>query len=65
MLSDIGEQVSLRQFDIADRTRDRVSAIVQVVPVDVLALNASVAVGNENRPRSRSASRTTACAPIR
>ena len=50
VLSDIGEQVSLRQFDIADRTRDRVSAIVQVVPVDVLALNASVAVGNENRP---------------
>ena len=30
--SDIGEQVSLRQFDISDRTRDRVSAIVQVVP---------------------------------
>jgi MtrB/PioB family decaheme-associated outer membrane protein len=50
VLSDIGEQVSLRQFDIADRTRDRVSAIVQVVPLDLLALNASVAIGEENRP---------------
>jgi len=27
---DIGEQVSLRQFDISDRTSDRVSAIVQL-----------------------------------
>ena len=50
VLSDIGEQVSLRQFDIANRTRDRVTAIVQVVPAAVLALNASLAVGEENRP---------------
>jgi MtrB/PioB family decaheme-associated outer membrane protein len=50
VLSDIGEQVSLRQFDIADRSRDRVSAIVQVVPLDALALNATVALGDENRP---------------
>ena len=50
VLSDIGEQVSLRQFDISDRTRDRVSAIVQVVPIDALGLNGSVAVGQENRP---------------
>ena len=30
VLSEIGEQVSLRQFDISDRTKDRVSVIVQV-----------------------------------
>ena len=49
-LSDIGEQVSLRQFDISDRTRDRVTAIVQVVPVATLGLNASVGIGQEHRP---------------
>lgn len=50
VLSDIGEQVSLRQFDISDRTRDRVTAIVQVVPVASAALNGSVGIGQENRP---------------
>jgi len=49
-LSDIGEQVSLRQFDISDRTRDRLSAIVQVVPVDTVGLNVSVALGQDHRP---------------
>lgn len=48
--SDIGEQVSLRQFDISDRTRDRVTAIAQVVPFDTLGLNASVGIGRERRP---------------
>jgi MtrB/PioB family decaheme-associated outer membrane protein len=50
VLSDIGEQVSLRQFDISDRTRDRVTAIVQVVPMAWVGLNGSVGIGQENRP---------------
>ncbi len=50
VLSDIGEQVSLRQFDISDRTRDRVTAIVQVMPLDSVALNGSVGIGQERRP---------------
>jgi MtrB/PioB family decaheme-associated outer membrane protein len=50
VLSDIGEQVSLRQFDISDRTRDRVTAIVQWVPVAAVGLNGSVGVGEESRP---------------
>jgi MtrB/PioB family decaheme-associated outer membrane protein len=50
VLSDIGEQVSLRQFDISDRTRDRVSAIVQLMPLDVLGVSASASIGRENRP---------------
>jgi MtrB/PioB family decaheme-associated outer membrane protein len=50
VLSDAGEQVSLRQFDISDRTRDRVSAIFQVVPVDYLGVNASISVGLDDRP---------------
>lgn len=50
VLSDIGEQVSLRQFDISDRTRDRVTAIVQVVPVEALGFSASLGIGQEDRP---------------
>ena len=52
VLSDIGEQVSLRQFDISDRTRDRVSAILQVSPTNAVGFNASVAIGQEERPDS-------------
>jgi hypothetical protein len=52
VLSDIGEQVSLRQFDISDRTRDRVSAIVQLVPASMIGLSGSVAVGRESRPEA-------------
>ncbi|NOT28640.1 MAG: MtrB/PioB family outer membrane beta-barrel protein [Acidobacteria bacterium] len=50
VLSDIGEQVSLRQFDISDRTRDRVTTIVQWSPADSVGLNASAALGEEKRP---------------
>ncbi len=50
VFSDIGEQVSLRQFDIADRTRDRVTALLQVVPVPTLGFSASTTIGRENRP---------------
>ena len=50
VLSDIGEQVSLRQFDISNRTRDRVTAIVQVVPAAAIGLNGSIGIGQESRP---------------
>ena len=50
VLDDIGEQISLRQFDISDRIRHRVSAIVQVTPWDALGFNVTAAVGQENRP---------------
>jgi len=49
-LDDIGEQVSLRQFDLSDRTSDRVSAIVFVVPRPDWSLNGSAFVGREDRP---------------
>ena len=48
--SEIGEQISLRQFDISDRTRDRVSAILQVMPSSVVGINASLSVGRDERP---------------
>ena len=50
VFSDVGEQVSLRQFDISDRNRDRVTAIVQVVPWDVLGVNGALTIGRDHRP---------------
>lgn len=49
-LDDIGEQVSLRQFDISDRTSNRVSLLTQVMPVSSIALNGSMSAGTEDRP---------------
>jgi len=49
-LDDIGEQVSLRQFDISDRVANRVSIVTQVTPRSSYSLNGSVTVGNEDRP---------------
>ena len=49
-LDDIGEQVSLRQFDISDRTANRVSLVTQVTPVSSFSVNGSVSAGNEDRP---------------
>jgi hypothetical protein len=49
-LDDIGEQVSLRQFDISDRNSDRVSGIVIVTPRSDLSFNATASVGREDRP---------------
>lgn len=50
VFSDIGEQVSLRQFDISDRRRDRISAIVQAIPINWLGVTASLGLGREHRP---------------
>jgi MtrB/PioB family decaheme-associated outer membrane protein len=50
VLDDIGEQVSLRQFDISDRTANRVSVVTQVTPVSSFSVNGSVTAGNEDRP---------------
>ena len=52
VLSDIGEQVSLRQFDISDRTRDRVSLMAQVTPWSAVGFFATGAVGLEHRPEA-------------
>ncbi len=49
-LDDIGEQVSLRQFDISDRNSDRFSGIVQVSPFAALSFNATASAGREERP---------------
>ena len=50
VLDDIGEQISLRQFDISDRQQNRLTALVQVMPSASLGFNASLGIGNEHRP---------------
>src|SRR5262249_59405475 len=49
-LLSIGEQPTLRQFDIADRNQDRFSAIVQVMVNDDLSLNGSASTGRQGFP---------------
>ncbi len=51
-LDDIGEQVSLRQFDVSDRDSNRLSGVLIVTPVSMLSFNATTFVGRENRPGS-------------
>ncbi len=48
LLNEVGEQPGTRHYDIANRTRDRVSALVTVTPLPWLALNASVSDGDDN-----------------
>ena len=52
VFEEINEQQSLRQFDIANRSRDRVSAIVQYLPTPALGLSATASLGRERRPDS-------------
>ena len=47
LLEEVGEQPETRHYDVANRTRDRVTAIVTVTPVAYLALNGSVGTGND------------------
>lgn len=49
VFSDIGEQVSLRQFDIADRTRTQGTVIVTVMPSDLFSVSAWVGGGQDDR----------------
>lgn len=60
----LGEQPTLRQFDISDRNLDRFSAVVQVTPVSMLSLNASASVSTIDYPGTNYGLRTTAPADI-
>jgi MtrB/PioB family decaheme-associated outer membrane protein len=51
-LDDIGEQVALRQFDISNRTMNRVSAIAQLMPASTWSLSANLSVGDEDRSQA-------------
>ena len=51
-LDDIGEQTSLRQFDISDRNAHRFTGIVIAMPTSSLSLNGSGFVGRDTRPNT-------------
>lgn len=50
VLEAVGEQLSLRQFDISDRDRDRVTAIVHLMPIQQVGVSFSLGVGRDTRP---------------
>jgi hypothetical protein len=47
-LFNIGEQPYIRHFDIADRDRNRLTLVGQVMPTSMLSFNASAAVGKDH-----------------
>jgi MtrB/PioB family decaheme-associated outer membrane protein len=50
VLDEIGEQASLRQFDISNRNRNRVSTILQLTPIQTVGVTATVSTGSDHRP---------------
>ena len=52
VFEEINEQQSLRQFDIANRSRDRVSAIVQYLATPALGFSGTASLARERRPES-------------
>ncbi|MBI4552205.1 MAG: MtrB/PioB family decaheme-associated outer membrane protein [Candidatus Latescibacteria bacterium] len=50
--SGLGQISELRKYDMAARTRDRVMAVAQVTPVDVLSFSASVGYANDDFTKS-------------
>ena len=48
MLTEINEQPGIRHFDVANRTRDRVTTLITVSPVSFLGLNGSIAAGKDD-----------------
>jgi MtrB/PioB family decaheme-associated outer membrane protein len=44
----IGEQPTIRHFDIASRNRNRVTILGSVTPMDTVSLNASIAAGKDD-----------------
>ena len=50
VFSDIGEQVSLRQFDIADCTRTQGTLIITMMPTALFSISAWAGGGQDDRP---------------
>jgi MtrB/PioB family decaheme-associated outer membrane protein len=46
----IGEQPTLRQYDISDRDQDRFSTIIMVTPVSQFSVNTTVSFGRQEYP---------------
>jgi MtrB/PioB family decaheme-associated outer membrane protein len=48
LLAEVGEHPEMRHFDIADRDRTRTNVILQITPIEILGLNASVGSGSDD-----------------
>jgi hypothetical protein len=48
LLDEVGEQPTMRHFDVADRNRNRATFILTVTPIAELGLNASIAAGKDD-----------------
>lgn len=48
LLEEVGEQPDTRHFDVANRKRGRFTTSIVVTPVDIFAINASVATGKDD-----------------
>jgi MtrB/PioB family decaheme-associated outer membrane protein len=48
LLEEVGEQPEMRHYDIADRDRTRVSALLTITPNDYFSFNASVGNGDDD-----------------
>lgn len=51
-LVEIGEQPELRHFDISDRNRNRVTALVQLTPLQALGFSVSLSAGKDDYENS-------------
>ena len=47
VLAHASQQPAMRQYDVANRKRDRATVVFELTPADILALNASYFVGND------------------
>jgi MtrB/PioB family decaheme-associated outer membrane protein len=52
LLEEAGEQPAMRHFDIADRDRNRLTALLQLAPSSAIALSVSAAVGRDDYTHS-------------
>jgi MtrB/PioB family decaheme-associated outer membrane protein len=52
LLTEIGEQPDMRHYDLANRTRNQITGIVDFVPNDLWTFSASGGVGKDNYPDS-------------
>ncbi|HEY7285163.1 MAG TPA: MtrB/PioB family outer membrane beta-barrel protein [Vicinamibacterales bacterium] len=50
LLTEIGEQADMRHYDLANRTRNQITGIVDFVPNDLWTFSASGGVGKDNYP---------------
>jgi MtrB/PioB family decaheme-associated outer membrane protein len=48
LLVQIGEQPAMRHYDVADRTRNRLTGQIDIVPNEVLTLSASAGIGKDD-----------------